>query len=500
MSCFVFRMPPQDARSQVGAKPVGSKQRRRTKGPKAHDPGPAPERPTLAPEPPRFMQMEREIVAEFRPRMLAELSRRVEAQTEQLRREPPPICPKEGCGRTMHRRGSTPTTQCTLCGLLTIRADVFRCKSCKTRSRPLFDRLGIEPGRISGALARLIALLGVVAPYELAAQMVGLLLGLQVNAMGVWREVQRLGAAYETYDQALSLYHGDVRTPCPEPDRAPDVVLLEPDGAALGMQRPKRKKRSDAAQKAANEAEPKAANEAESKAAPQPSEFREVKTGVLMLPAERVETSPGRRSVLRRVLVTCLGDADLLFVRLWSAMCELGWSSGKTVVVIVGDGAEWIWNRASMFPRRCEILDFWHAVERAWEFARLHFGTGSKDAADWAHALATRLRAGEVFVVIAELRALRCERPEARELLDKLIVYYTTNASRMRYDEYLRLGYGIGSGAVESAHKQILQARLRQAGMRWSVRGATHLLALRVLLLNGRWSELDRLRRPSLAA
>ena len=54
----------------------------------------------------------------------------------------------------------------------------------------------------------------------------------------------------------------------------------------------------------------------------------------------------------------------------------------------------------------------------------------------------------------------------------------------MRYDEYLRLGYGIGSGAVESAHKQVVHARFRQAGMRWSEAGARRLLALRLLLLN----------------
>ena len=45
----------------------------------------------------------------------------------------------------------------------------------------------------------------------------------------------------------------------------------------------------------------------------------------------------------------------------------------ETVVVIVGDGADWIWNRASMFSRRCEILDFWHAVEKAWQFGRLRW-------------------------------------------------------------------------------------------------------------------------------
>ena len=483
---FTRRVKQRHPGSQREAAPVRSAGHRRSKTPKAHEPGPVPEHPTLPPEPPRFLQMERQVVADFRPQMLGELSRRVEVETEQLRRQPP-ICPKAGCGRTMHRRGSTSTTQLTLCGLLTIRADTFRCEPCKTRVRPLFDRLGIESGRISGGLARLMALLGVVVPYELAAQLVWILLGFEVNAMAVWREVQRLGAAYEAHDQARCRYHNDARTPCPEPESAPDVVLLEPDGAALGMQRKKRKKRTGSAAETARTT------------TPQPSEFREVKTGVLMLPAERIETSPGRRSVLRRVVVTCLGDADTLFARLWSAMCELGWKSEGTIVVIVGDGAEWIWNRASMFPRRCEILDFWHAVERAWEFARLHFGADSKATADWAHALAVDLRAGKVVDVITQLRGLQCGQKETRELLEKLISYYTANASRMQYDQYLRLGYGIGSGAVESAHKQVLQARLRQAGMRWSVRGATHLLALRVLLLNGRWEDLDRLGRPSLA-
>ena len=69
----------------------------------------------------------------------------------------------------------------------------------------------------------------------------------------------------------------------------------------------------------------------------------------------------------------------------------------------------------------------------------------------------------------------------------------------MRYDEYLRMGYGIGSGAVESAHKQVVHARMRQAGMRWSEAGARRLLALRLLLLNGDWEVLDRFTMVSMA-
>jgi hypothetical protein len=130
----------------------------------------------------------------------------------------------------------------------------------------------------------------------------------------------------------------------------PAAVVLGVDGSMVGMQvRRHRRRRND---------------EQPLPALPPVEEglFHEVKTGVLLLPEERVEISPGRRSVVRRFLVTCLGDADEIFRRLYAQLRELGWlGTGSTVVVIVGDGAEWIWNRASLFVHRCEILDFWHA-------------------------------------------------------------------------------------------------------------------------------------------
>ena len=183
-------------------------------------------------------------------------------------------------------------------------------------------------------------------------------------------------------------------------------------------------------------------------------------------------------------LVSCLGDADAIFRRLYAQMRELSWLGAETMVVIVGDGAEWIWNRATWFVRRCEILDFWHALEHAWAFARLRYGEGSAQADQWVHRIAEDLRAGKGTGsdCAVETSAAEDGRSYARAWR-ALIRYYSENASRMRYDEYLRLGYGIGSGAVESAHKQVMHARLRQAGMRWSEAGARRLLALRLLLL-----------------
>jgi hypothetical protein len=330
----------------------------------------------------------------------------------------------------------------------------------------------------------------VVVPYQLAARLADLFFGTEVSAMTVWRSVQRLGQAVDRYVDQQAKCHGDPRRSVEDGEglASPDAVVLGVDGSALGMQvRTQRRRRRG--------------GEALPPLSPvEDGHFREVKTGVLLLPHERVETSPGRRSVLRRVLVSCLGDADRVFELLWSKLQELKWLGPNTVVVIVGDGAEWIWRRASMFPRRCEILDFWHAVEHAWDFARVRFGPESKQAVNWVGRIVEDLRAGKVGAVLARLRKLEVKGDEEREALATLIRYYNDNQERMKYDEYLRKGYGIGSGAVESAHKQVVHARMRQAGMRWSERGAQRLLALRILLLNDQWAFLDRLTMTAVVA
>ena len=451
-------------------------------------PGPEPEmpptRPVLADDPPRFLLLEREVEIAYRPQMLAALQSKVDAVAAAAR-DTAPTCPR--CGRLMRCQDPREISWLARCGGLHASVSRYRCPPCRHESRPLLDLLGVEPGRVRGALARLLAVLATVAPYPLAARLAWLLLGVTISPMGIWRVTQRLGEAAAHHSEALSRYHADSRSTGAPTQAAPPAVVLGVDGCSLGMQvRSTRRRRKDG-----ETLPPLPTIEA--------GRFREVKTGVLLLPHERVETSPGRRSVVRRFLVTCLGDADAIFARLYAQLRELGWVGAHTVVVIVGDGAAWIWNRASMFVRRCEILDFWHALEHAWEFAQLRYGEGSAQADRWVHPIAEDLRAGKVQDVVARLKRVRPKTPELRESLQVLIRYYSENAGRMRYDEYLQLGYGIGSGAVESAHKQVVQARFRQAGMRWSETGARRLLTLRLLLLNENWALLDRLRMVSLA-
>jgi hypothetical protein len=336
-----------------------------------------PVRPMLTEHPSQFLLLEREVEAEYRPRMLQELQRRVNALAETTR-VTSPICTR--CGRRTVCQDVRPVSWLARFGRLRVGVPRFRCPACGLECRPLLNLLGVEPGRISGSLARLLALLAAVAPYPLAGRLAELLLGVRISPMGVWRVAQRLGQAAASYSEALSQYHADSRSQGAPTDKAPATVVLSVDGCALGMQVRTRRRRQTG-----TEPLPPLPPVEE-------GHFREVKTGVLLLPEERVETSRGRRSVVRRFLVSCLGDADTIFHRLYAQLRELGWLGSHTMVVIVGDGAEWIWNRATGFIRRCEILDYWHALEHAWEFARLRFGEGSMQADQWVRQIGIDLK------------------------------------------------------------------------------------------------------------
>src|SRR5882724_1296430 len=369
-----------------------------------------PMRPMLAEHSSQFLLLEREVEEEYRPRMVQELQRRVNELAETTRAKSPD-CAR--CGRRMVCQDVRPVSWLARFGRLRVGVPRYRCPACGLECRPLLDVLGVEPGRISGSLARLLALLAAIAPYPLAARLAGLLLGVTISPMGVWRVAQRLGQAAASYSDGLSQYHPDSRSEGAPTQAAPATVVLSVDGCSLGMQvRARRRRRTGA-----------------DRLPPLPSmedgHFREVKTGVLLLPEERVETSPGRRSVVRRFLVSCLGDADAIFHRLYAQLRELGWLGANTMVVIVGDGAEWIWNRATWFIHRCEILDCWHALEHAWDFARLRYGEGSQQAAQWVHQIACDLKAGKIQEVITRLKRLRPKTPQLRESLDSLIRYYS---------------------------------------------------------------------------
>src|SRR3989442_9223999 len=136
-------------------------------------PAGAPQRPALQ-EVSSFILLEREVEIEYRPRMLEALQGKVHAVAESLR-DQTPACSL--CGQSMRRHDTETVSWIARFGRLHAAVARYRCPACKEERRPLLDRLGVEPGRVSGSLAGLLALLAVVTPYGLAARLAWLLLG-----------------------------------------------------------------------------------------------------------------------------------------------------------------------------------------------------------------------------------------------------------------------------------------------------------------------------------
>lgn len=160
-------------------------------------------------------------------------------------------------------------------------------------------------------------------------------------------------------------------------------------------------------------------------------------------------------------------------------------------VVVIGDGAAWIWNLSEeYFPGATEIVDYMHAKSHLYESGKLAYGE-TQDAAPkierWVKATETFLYAGDIQEVIARIRALGIGKASISESLQTQAGYFQKHAHRMQYQAFVEKGYHIGSGVIESACKHVVAERCRQAGMRWSQDGINAILFWRCLLKNGAW-------------
>jgi len=160
-------------------------------------------------------------------------------------------------------------------------------------------------------------------------------------------------------------------------------------------------------------------------------------------------------------------------------------------VIVLGDGAEWIWTRAAHFlggPGTVvvEILALFHAYEHLWDAGRAVFDTPDALAA-WAEPLKDALYEQGAPAVLAALDA-RAAQPldlSAAEVLRRARAYFADNAARMDDPHYVAQQLPIGSGAVESLCKTLIEAREKGAGLRWTRAGAQAVATLRAVRASG---------------
>ena len=187
--------------------------------------------------------------------------------------------------------------------------------------------------------------------------------------------------------------------------------------------------------------------------------------------------------------VAHLGGPEPLGEQLWAEARRRGWEAAPETLVL-GDGAAWIWNQASLhFGQSYQLTDWYHAKEHLIKAAKLLKTEGTSAYARWQKSRETRLYQGHAARIAAELDTAAKDHPSQAEALQQEATYFRNNQHRMNYLEMREEEWPIGSGMVESGAKQF-KARFCGPGMRWSRKGADNLLPIRAAVLARRFDTM----------
>jgi hypothetical protein len=199
--------------------------------------------------------------------------------------------------------------------------------------------------------------------------------------------------------------------------------------------------------------------------------------------ADVAEVSKERHELLAKVLKAQVTDCES-FRSLVEEVYRQAHGPQAAEVIVLADGAHWIWNLVTdLMPHAVQILDFSHAKHYLWDAAKLIYGADSAFVRPWVKEREDLLFANQIEQVITHLQHFVDLAPG----LDSIIHYFQQNQGRMQYGTYQQRGYFIGSGAIESAGKQLTAARIKGPGMRWNVTDLNALLTLRCLFLEHSW-------------
>jgi hypothetical protein len=162
--------------------------------------------------------------------------------------------------------------------------------------------------------------------------------------------------------------------------------------------------------------------------------------------------------------------------------------------VFIADGASWMWKWVSEFyPNAVQILDFFHAFEKICQWAAIVF-KDKQQLSDWCELAKTLLHNDELNELVIQIQNIDCQ-GDKLEKRNALLTYLCNNAHRMTYKRFLDKGYLIGSGAIESAQRTVVQHRLKRSGQRWTIKGGQQVLNLRVKNLSNQWNDVKKIVR-----
>jgi hypothetical protein len=337
----------------------------------------------------------------------------------------------------------------TVCGALNIKRDYEYCRHCCITDTPLDHRLRIDQLKhgMTNRLRVETAFYGQnQASFEEAAERIEKHYGVAVSdetVRVVTEEIGQLVFEADAEKARTLLAHMQEIEMLDEGEKRNDTLFIEIDGAAVNT----RVRNEDG------------------------STWRENKTVIAFTGSDLVERK-GSAQIKRKRYAALIGSAEAFRGFVLDAALEAGYGQIKDVVIL-SDGAAWIRHMCEeLFPEAVQILDLFHLKENVYAYAKERFGNEAKQYIPWAEKVNALLEAGDAEGAILEIGGT-----PGKEI--NLRTYIENNRHKIEYPTYRAKGWFVGSGAIESANKVIVQRRLKQAGMRWSVSGAQYVLTLR---------------------
>jgi hypothetical protein len=400
---------------------------------------------------------------------------------ELLKFEPPPEDQRTlpcGCGQQAHYRELRSKKILTAVGEVTVSRPYYLCPHCHEGRFPADAELDIEDTEFSPGVRRMQALVGQQAPFEQGREQMKVLAGLEVTTKAVERVAETIGEDLASKERQEVQKAVQLDLPMVLGDPVP-ILYVQMDGTGVPVVKKETEGRKG-------------------KRDGQPAHTREVKLGCVFTQTKWDQEGYPIRDPDSTTYTGAIETAEEFGRRLYVEAWKRGWSRAQKKVVM-GDGAEWIWNLAQEhFPGATQIVDLYHARQHLWDLARMLHPNQEKQQKAWMRVHQKRLLdKGKIEKLVEALRSIQTRNAVVAEKIRTETEYFERNAARMRYPTFRQQHLFVGSGVIEAGCKTVIGSRLKRSGMFWTVRGANAILALRCCHLNGRFEDYWEGRRAA---
>jgi hypothetical protein len=381
-------------------------------------------------------------------------------------------CP---CGRTAQYVGLRAKTLVTALGRVELRRPYYRCAHCGEGQFPIDEELDVSQTRKSPAVRRMLATLGYDAPFKRCSQQMKLLAGVETTAKEVERTAEAIGEDLAAREQQEIQRALQLDLPVAVGEKVP-ILYVQMDATGVPLVKKETVGRSG-------------------KTEGQPAHTREAKLGCVFTQTTWDKEGYAVRDPDSTTYTGAIETAEEFGKRLYLEAWKRGWGRAEKQVVM-GDGAEWIWNIAEEhFAGAVQIVDLYHAREHLWDLARKLRPEDGAEQKRWMMIHQDMLDEGKIEKLVSSLRSMNPTHAELTKTIDKEAEYFAKNAERMRYSEFRRQHLFVGSGVIEAGCKTLIGSRCKGSGMFWTVRGANAILALRCCHSNRRFEDYWEARR-----